>query len=144
MGKVERKLLLAYVNNIRQITKYDKQLHKDFFFFNMIMKDEFNTEMDLIFEVVNGKKGKVEFSNEPFCSDLELLVSRLVHEGKFAFVEAGSIDITKEGYEQLVELRPIVDPIAPSVRYMATRLEDQKYHQRYRQLVRKMSQSILV
>ncbi|HHX94237.1 MAG TPA: hypothetical protein GX691_00225 [Clostridia bacterium] len=140
MGKVERKLLLAYVNNCRQITSYDKELHKDFFFFNMIMKDEFGSQMNLIFELVNGKKGTVVFENEPFCHDLEMLVFKLVQEGKFSFVEGDRIDITEEGYMELVELRKLVDPIAPSVRYMVTRLGDKKYHERYRQLINKMKQ----
>ena len=137
MGKVERKLLLAYVNNCRQITSYDKELHKDFFFFNMIMKEEFNTQMNLIFEFVSGKKGTVVFENEPFCHDLEMQVFKLVQEGKFVFVN-GMTDISKEGYMELVELRKVVDPIAPSVRYMVTRLGDKKYHERYRRLRNKM------
>ncbi|HBT19923.1 MAG TPA: hypothetical protein DEA47_00900 [Peptococcaceae bacterium] len=58
MGKVERKLLLAYVNNVRQITRYDKQLHKDFFYFKMIMEEEFNFKPDLYFELANEKKGQ--------------------------------------------------------------------------------------
>lgn len=138
MGVVERKLLLAYVNNVRSITKYDKELHKDFFFFNMIMKDEFNTEMNLIFELADDKKGKVQFEDEPFCQDLEMLVNKLLQGGEFGYVEAGNIDITKQGYAELVELRKIVDPIAPSVKYMVTRLGDKKYHQRYRHLINKM------
>lgn len=138
MGKVERKLLLAYVNNVRQITKYDKELHKDFFYFNMIMKDEFNTQMSLMFELANEKKGKVVFENEPFCQDLEMLVNKFLQEGKFDYVEAGYMDITKEGYAELVELRKVVDPIAPSVKYMVTRLGDKKYHERYRHLINKM------
>ena len=140
MGKVERKLLLAYVNNVRQIQKYDKDLHKDFFYFNMIMKDEFNTHMSLIFELANGKKGKVVFENEPFCQDLEMLLNKLIAEGKFAYVDAGRIDITKQGYEELVELRKVVDPIAPAVKYMVTRLGDPKYRERYRQQINKMKQ----
>jgi len=138
MGIVERKLLLAYVNNVRRITKYDKELHRDFFLFNMIMKDEFNTSMKLAFEVANEKKGKVEFQEEIFSPDLEMLVNKLIQEGKFAYYEAGLIDITKEGYAELVELRKVVDPIAPSVKYMVTRLGDKKYVERYRQQLNKM------
>jgi hypothetical protein len=140
MGIVERKLLLAYVNNVRQITKYDKELHRDFFLFNMIMKDEFDTEMKLFFELAKDKKGKVEFEEEVFSPDLEMLVNKLVQEGKFSYVEAGDIDITKAGYADLVELRKAVDPIAPSVKYMVTRLGDKKYHERYRQVLNRMRQ----
>ncbi|KUK10510.1 MAG: hypothetical protein XD50_1141 [Clostridia bacterium 41_269] len=140
MGKVERKLLLAYVNNVRQITRYDKQLHKDFFYFKMIMEEEFNIRPDLYFELVNEKKGKTEFKDEPYCHALEMLVFKLIQEGKFEYVEAGLIDITKEGYKELVELRKVVDPIAPSVRYMVTRLDDEKYHQKYRQIIKQMKE----
>lgn len=140
MGIVERKLLLAYVNNVRPITKYDKELHKDFFFFNMIMKDEFNTSMKLIFELADDKKGKNQFEDEPFSPDLEMLLNKLLEEGKFAYAEAGAMDITKDGYSELVELRKVVDPIAPSVKYMVTRLEDRKYHERFRMQMLRMKQ----
>ena len=74
------------------------------------------------------------------CHDLEMLVFKLVQEGKFAFVEGDRIDITEEGYMELVDLRKVVYPIAPSVRYMVTRLGDKKYHERYRQHINKMKQ----
>ncbi len=140
MGIVERKILLAYVHNVRPITKYDKILHKDFFYFNMIMKDEFNTSMKLIFDLADDKKGKVQFHDEPFSPDLEMHVNKLLQDGKFAYAEAGIIDITKDGRNELVELRKVVDPIAPSVKYMVTRLEDRKYHERYRIQMLKMKQ----
>lgn len=140
MGTVERKLLLAYVHNVRPITKYDKLLHKDFFYFDMIMKDEFNTSMKLIFNLSDDKKGKVQFDDEPFSPDLEILVNKLLQEEKFAYVEAGAMDITNDGYDELVELREVVDPIAPSVKYMVTRLEDRKYHERYRMQILRMKQ----
>lgn len=138
MGIVERKLLLAYVNNVRQITKYDKELHRDFFLFNMIMKDEFDTQMKLVFELANDRKGKVDFQDEVFSQDLEMILNKLVQEEKFAYRDVDFIDITKTGYAELVELRKVVDPIAPAVRYMVTRLGDKKYHERYRQQLIKM------
>ncbi|NLO88846.1 MAG: hypothetical protein GX088_00700 [Clostridia bacterium] len=140
MGKVERKLLLAYVNNVRPITRYDKQLHKDFFYFKMIMEEEFDLRPDLYFELIDEKKGKTEFKNEPYCHGLEMLVFKLLEEGKFEYVEAGLIDISKEGYKELVELRKVVDPIAPSVRYMITRFDDDKYHQKYRLKIKQMKE----
>lgn len=140
MGKVERKLLLAYVYNCRQITRYDKDLHKDFFYFKMIMNEEFNAKLDLYFELINEKKGKEEFKNEPYCHALEMLVFKLLQEGKFAFVEAGMIDITNEGFAELVELRKVVDPIAPSVKYMVKRLDDDTYHQKYRVITKRMKE----
>lgn len=139
-GPVERKLLLAYVNNCRQISSCDKELHKDFFYFNMIMKDEFNSRLDMVFDIVSDQKGKVVFENEPFCHNLEMLVAKLIKEGKLAFVEAGVIDITQEGYNELVELRKVVDPIAPSVKYMKTRMGDKKYEERFRKTIQKKKQ----
>lgn len=137
MNDVEKKLLLAYVYNCRKITRYDKRLHKDFFYFKMIMCDEFDCPPNLYFELINETKGEVEFNDEPYCHALEMLVFNLIQEGDLEYVN-GEIDITRQGYSKLVELRRVVDPIAPSVKYMSTRLNDDKYDQRYRNITKKM------
>ena len=140
MGKIETKLLLAYVNTYRQITNFDKELHRDFFSFNILIQDESGSQLGMEFELVNDHKGKVIFEDEPFCHELEMLMLKLIAENKLAFVEAGSIDITQEGYEELVELRRTVEASVPSVRYMLTRIGDQKYQELYRKTIEKMKE----
>ena len=140
MGKIETKLLLAYVNTYRPITNFDKELHRDFFSFNILIQDESGSQLDMEFELVNDHKGKVIFEDEPFCHELEMLMLKLIAENKLAFVEAGSIDITQEGYEELVKLRRTVEASIPSVRYMLTRIRDQKYQELYRKTIEKMKE----
>lgn len=140
MDKLVRKLVLAYVNIYDTITRYDKKFHKDFFYFKMIMDHEFDFRLRCYFELINEKKGDSEFKDEPYCHSLEMTILKLLEEGKLEYVEPGRIDITRKGYEELVDLRKEIDPIAPSVRYMVTRLKDPRYHQKYRNIVRKMKQ----
>lgn len=136
MGNVERKMLLAYVNAFRPISCYDKELHRDFFYFKLILEEECHFFPDLEFELGDGNKGKTMFAQEPFCEGIELLVLEMIREGWLTFVEAGTIQITKEGYHELRRLCKIVDPMVPSVRYMLSRIKDYReiYCRRIREL----------
>lgn len=137
MGNVERKMLLAYVNAIRPISFYDKELHRDFFYFKLILEEECHFFPDLEFQLEDGYKGKTRFEQEPFCQSIELLILEMIRRGWLTFVKAGTIQITKEGYLELRRLCKIVDPMVPSVRYMVSRLKD--YREMYGCRVRELN-----
>lgn len=139
MDNIVKKLLLAYLYNRRPVMRYDKKLHKDFMFFKIIVQEEFNVNLNIQFELISEQKEKNIFKEEPFSSSLERMLFQLVEEG-YAAYSGDLINITNKGYEELVRLRPEVDKIAPSVKYMLTRLSDPNLNQRYRNIVKQMRQ----